>query len=362
LFTLLPAMKVTNTCLSRARRRGLLSLGIILFLWAQSGLCGPPSAPDFSLDQCLSADTLSLSGLLGHPALLFFFDAGNRPSEPAYRYVRNWQAKYRADSLAVVGFHCPEFEPLRVYANAANAVSAADLDIPVGMDFENKVRMKYAIEVLPAFVLLNPDGKIIFQTSDPAEFGMVEEKIQALLREIKPGTILPFLFKPPEGKGKEPKPTPKIRLGLDTGFIINADSSGLDQFKRYSDSSGQEREKVYLSGRWEIEKNALHYVQSEESYLRIIYSGKDVWLLCEPLGPGRVKVVVKQDRSYLPLELWGSDLRADTDDGLPYIALKDATPKHIVSNTSFGTHELRIIPVEGEVNFYYLHFEGDTAR
>ncbi len=359
-------MKTTYTHFSRARHLGLLSLGLILLLWSQPGLGGPESAPDFALDQCLLADTLSLSGLLGHPAVLFFFDGGNRTSQLAYRYVRNWQAKYRADNLAVIGFHCPEFKPLKAYANAASAVSAADLKIPVGMDFDSKVRMKYAIEVLPAFVLLDPDGKIIFQTSDPAEFRMLEERIQTLLREIKPGTVLPFLFEPTGGAEGEAagkiKPTPKIRFGLASGSIVGADSSGLDQFKIYTDSRERERGKVYLSGRWEVKNDALHYSESEKSYLRIIYSGKDVWLLPEPLGTDPVKVVIKQDRSYLPPELWGSDVRAGVEDAHPFIMMRNAIPKHIVSNAAFGTHELRLIPVEGEMSFYYIHFEGNPDR
>ncbi len=354
-------MKTTCTHFSRAWRRGLMSLGLILLLWAQPGLGGPPSAPDFSVDQCVMADTLSLSGLLGHPALLFFFDAGDRISQPAYRHVRNWVPKYRADNLAVIGFHCPEFKPLKVYDNAATTVAAADLKIPVGMDFESKVRMKYAIEVLPAFVLLNPGGKIIFQTSDPAEFRMLEERIQTLLREIKPGTILPFLFEP-RVVAEGPKPTPEIRFGLAPGSIVGADSSGLGQFKLYTDSRGREWEKVYLDGRWEIENDALHYIESEASHLRIIYSGKDVWVLPEPAGENAVKVLIKQDRSYLPHELWGSDVKAGADDGLPFIMMRKVIPKHIVSNAKFGTHELRLIPVEGEVRFYYIHFEGDTTR
>ena len=347
--------------MSRARRRGLISLGLILLLWAQPGLGGPPSAPDFSVDQCLLTDSLNLSGLLGHPALLFFFDAGSRTSQGAYRHVRNWVPKYSADNLTVIGFHCPEFKPLKSYDNAATTVSAADLKIPVGMDLENKVRMKYALDALPAFVLLNPDGKIIFQTSDPAEFRTLEERIQTLLREIKPGTILPFLFEP-KVVAKGPKPTPEIRFGLADGFIVGADSSGLGRFTNYTDPRGRERDKVYLQGRWEIEDDALHYVESEASHLRMLYSGKDVWVLPEPAGEDAVRVLIKQDRSYLPHELWGSDIKAGVEDGLPFIVMRKAVPKHIVSNAKFGTHELRLIPVEGEVRFYYIHFEGDTSR
>jgi hypothetical protein len=313
------------------------------------------------VDQCLLADSLNLSGLLGNPALLFFFDAGSRASQPAYRHVRNWAPKYRADDLTVIGFHSPEFRPLKNPDNAATAVSAADLKIPVGMDFESKVRMKYGLETLPAFVLLNPEGKIIFQTHDPAEYRGLEVRIQTLLRELKPGTILPFLFEPKvSAEGKTP--TPEIRFGLERGLIVGADSSGLGRFKIYTDSRGRDRGRAYLHGRWKIEDDALHYVESETSHLRVLYSGKDVWLLAEPLGEAAVRVNIMQDRSYLPPELWGNDVRTGVDDGIPYIEMRKSVPKHIVSNAKFGTHEIRLIPAEGELIFYYIHFEGELAR
>jgi hypothetical protein len=311
------------------------------------------------VNQCLLADSLNLSGLIGHPAVLFFFDAGSRTSEPAYRYVRNWGPKYRADSLRIIGFHCPEFAPLKNYDNAAATVSAADLKIPVGMDFESKVRMKYGVDTLPAFFLLNSDGKIIFQTSDPAEFKSLEQQIQALLRKITPGTILPFLFEPKKSEG--PAPTPEIRFGPDRASIVGADSSGFGQFKFYTDSRGRERGKVYLQGRWKIEDDALHYVESETSHLRVLYSGKDVWVLPEPTGGSATKVLIMQDRSYLPHELWGEDVKVGVGDGIPYIEMRRAVPKHIVSNPRFGTHELRLIPAEGDVRFYYIHFEEEIS-
>jgi hypothetical protein len=312
------------------------------------------------VDQCLLADSLSLSGLLGNPALLFFFDAGSRTSEAAYRHVRNWVPKYRADKLEVIGFHCPEFKPLKNYDNAAATISAADLKIPVGMDFESKVRMKYALETLPAFVLLNPEGEIIFQTSDPAEFRALEERIQALLLELKPGTILPFIFEPRKVSDNA-NLTPEIRFGPDHATIVGADSSGIGRFKIYTDSRGRERGKVYLHGRWKIEDDALHYVDSETSHLRVLYSGKDVWILPEPTGEIPPRVLIMQDRSYLPQELWGNDVKLGVGDGIPYIEMRRAVPKHIVSNPRFGTHELRLIPTEGDVRFYYIHCEGDIG-
>ncbi len=344
---------------------GLFCAGLLLLLWTAPGLGVPAEAPDFVVNQCILADSLALSDLLGNPALLFFFDAGDRNSAPAYRYIRNWRLKYRGDNLAVIGFHVPGFKPLEDYANAVTAVADAELKIPIGMDFEGEVRAKYGIDTLPALVLIDPEGRIIFLTSDPDEYAMVEERIQELLREIKPGTALPFLFNPeedPEGRktqgaGAGPGPTPRILFGLAPGSIADVDSSGLGRYRLYSDSRGRERGKVYLSGRWRVDENVLTYTQSEESYLRIVYSGKDVWLLAEPVGNAAVKVVLQQDRSYLDPELWGRDIKAGREDQLPFIVMRYGIPKHIVSNAKPGTHELRLIPIEGEVNFYYIHFE-----
>lgn len=357
-------MKTANRHIWHAGLCGVLILAIAPLLWGQPYASGLSEAPDFILDQCVLADSLSLSDLLGNPALLFFFDAGDRSSVPAYHYVRNWRPKYHGDNVTVIGIHCPGFEPLRNYDNAATAAGMVDLKIPIGMDFDGAVRAAYKIETLPAFVLIDPEGKIVARTSDPAEYPELEQQIQDLLRRIKPGTVLPFLYKPEEdaeaGPGQRAarmKPTPKIRFGLASGAIVEADSSGLGEYKMYSDSRGRERGKVYLSGRWRVDENSLNYYESEESYMRIVYSGKDVWLLAEPVGEAPVKVVVKQDRSSLPSKFWGEDIKVGTDDNLPFIAMRYAVPRHVVSNGRFGTHELTLIPMEGEVNFYYIHFE-----
>jgi peroxiredoxin len=344
---------------------GIVTLALGSLLWGQPSSSLPQDAPDFTLHQCVLADSLSLSDLLGHPALLFFFDAGDRDCVPAYRFVRNWRLKYRADSLTVIGIHCPTFEPLKEIGNAVTAVAEADIKIPVGMDFDSKMRRDYGIETLPAFVLLDPDGKIIFRASDPAGFEEMEKRIQQLLRKIKPGTVLPFLYRPEEdaeagpdhGKAAGMKLTPTILFGLAPGTIVGADSSGLGKYMLYTDPRGRENGKVYLSGRWRVDQNSINYTQSEDSYIRIVYTGKDVWLLAEPVGDEPVKVVVKQDRSYLHPELWGEDIKVSIEDNLPYIIMRYAVPRHIVSNAKMGTHELTLIPSEGEVNFYYIHLE-----
>ena len=311
------------------------------------------------------ADTLTLSEFEAYPVLLFFFDAGDVAGFGAYPYVRNWEMMYRADSVAVIGIHCPAFEPLKDWGNAATAIARAQLKLPIGIDMEREVYKKYGLEELPTFVLIKPGGSIVFQTSDPAQYRTVEQMIQWTIRETEPEAVLPFLFEPKTEEhppdARILPPTPKILFGLSGGAIDGFDSKDLGKFRLYTDSRGLENGRIYLHGRWKVEQDAVAYEESEESYIRVIYSGKEVWLLPSFEPGGVVRIDVKQDRSYLDGTLWGRDIRTDAL-GIPYIYMRQVVPVHIVSNPRYGTHELKLIVVEGDVAFHYLYFEGGATE
>jgi peroxiredoxin len=358
-------MKPERPFATEAYRSIPLVLACVLLLAAQPGLAGPRTAPDFILDRCVMADTLSLSEFEAYPVLLFFFDAGDAAGFGAYPYIRNWQLMYKADSVVVIGIHCPSFEPLRYWGNAATAIARAQLKFPIGMDMERKVYMKYGLEQLPTFVLTKPGGNIVFQTSDPDKYKTFEQMIQWTIRETEPEAVLPFLFEPKTEEhspdARTLPPTPKIMFGPSAGAIEGFDSKDLGKYRLYTDSRGREKGRIYLHGRWKVEQDAVAYEEGEESYIRVIYSGKDVWVLPSFQAGTAVRVDVKQDRSYLKNTSWGKDIRTDPL-GRPYIYMRQAVPLHIVSNPRYGTHELQLIPVQGDVNFHYFYFEGGATE
>jgi peroxiredoxin len=353
--------------------RGVLSLGALVLvalaclamLAAGPGLADPETAPDFTLDRCVHADTLTLSGFAGNTVILFFFDAGQMPSFHAYPYLRNWSVKYRADEVVTIGIHCPGPGPLEQAEYALTAIGRASLEFPIALDLERKVCMKYGLKDLPTLILVRPGGEIAFKTSTPNEYREFEEHVQKTIRDIEPDAVLPFLFKPKSGRHDPDAitqpPTPQINLGLSSGTIEGADSTGLGEYRLYSDPFTKERDRAYLHGRWMLEPDAVTYEDSEESYLRVVYSGKEVWLLAD-FEPGAVaRVYLKQDRTYLPHTVWGKDVKPDAL-GHPYVIMRYPVPVHIVSNLKYGTHELRLIPVDGDVSFRYLYFEGGTGK
>lgn len=355
-------------CVISALLVACLSTGMGSFACAASTPPSPATAPDFTITQCVKADTLRLSDFREHPVLLFFFDAGHMGDMRAYPYVREWNRRYRGDGLRILGIHCPLFEPLKVWDNILTALSRADLGFPIGIDIEREVYAVYSIEVLPTFVLLRPGGEIAVTASGPRVYSETETAIQHLLTDLRPEIIHPFLVEPgvpaDDPDAKTLRATPMVVLGHTSGAIADLDSSDFGKYKFYADRGGRDKGKAYLNGRWKIDEYSVSHEQEGEDmrdHVRVIYAGKDVWLLAGFEPNQAPRIYVKQDRSYLPEEIWGKDIHVDRK-GIPYVRMRYAIPAHIVSNSSYGTHEIQLIMGEGKGALCYLFFGGDLTR
>jgi hypothetical protein len=320
----------------------------------------PEKAPDFRFDQCVYADSLTLSEFSRFPVLLFFFDVGDVACYSSYAYLENWGTKYAADDLKVIGIQSSPYKAMQSWPNVADALGPLDFRFPIGLDYDGRVSDTYAVTSRPTWVLIKPGGTIAMRTSQMSGYRDLEIGIQDILRAIEPGVVLPFLFEhgKPTGKtSKYPPPTPRVLLGYGLASIANADSSGLNEFRRYTDPGGQQRGVAYLEGPWKLEEGQITHEEGEEAYIRVIYSGKSVWLLPNFALDQTPVVYVEQDRSRLRDDSWGKDIQIDMY-GRTFVGMQYASPRQIVSNPTYGTHELKIIPAEGMVSFHYIYFDG----
>ena len=355
-------MKTSRTVCRIAKRvlfRGLTVTAAVLFAGMAvpaPGRAQPEVAPDFKATECIKADSLVLSEYFKHPVVLFFFDAVDASCFKAYNYTINWHAKYAADSVSVIGIHCPGYEAGRFWPNVITAVARTDLDFPIVMDYERKIYGDYGIETLPTLLLLEPGGRIVARASEESDYPAFEEEIHRVLRTIEPNVVLPFILKR-EKRGKFPPPTPKIDLGYSSGAIVNCDSTDLGEFRRYTDPGGKQPGKIYLDGLWKVGDGLLTYGEGEPAYIRVVYSGKDVWLLPYFSLDQEPRIYVIQDRGNLPLEVMGRDMKNDLETRT-FIYMRHSVPLHLVGNPTYGTHELKIMPTEGVVSFEYLFFQG----
>ncbi len=324
------------------------------------GHAEPEIAPDFTVRDCVKADSLTLSEFFEFPIVLFFFDAGDVACFKAYPYLVNWNAKYAADGVRVIGIHCPGYEAMKSWANVVTALARTELVFPITIDYKREIYRDYALDRLPTLMLLEPGGRIVARALEETDYRDFENEIQKVLRAIEPDVVLPFPFRHGEAgskAGKFPPPTPKIDLGYQSGVIVNCDSTDVGEFRRYTDPGGKERGKVYLEGRWKVEDRLITYEEGEAAHIRVVYSGKDVWLLPNFTLDQTVSIYVEQDRSHLRPDVMGRDINTDIE-ARTFLSPRYAIPLHVLSNAAYGTHELRIIPAGGVVSLEYLFFEG----
>lgn len=326
------------------------------------------AAPDFMIRECVRADSIALADYLDGPLLLVFYDGGLVTNINTLRYAREWDRRYNGDGLEIIGIHSPFFEPSKISFNAIQVVGVTGVDIPIGLDMDREIYDLYGISNLPAFVLVQPGGKIAATISGEKVYADIERAIQEELKRLKPGIILPLISKPmkpwDDPDARLFPATPMVTLGYASGRIAGVDSSLHDEFADYADARDRARGVVFLNGRWKVGEFSVTRSDSLgglDNHIRIIYKARSVWVLpAFELGQ-KPKVYIKQDRSYLDPASWGRDIIGDQQ-GRPYIQMQYSIPYEIVRNPEFGAHQLEIISDEGDVSFYYLFFETHVQK
>jgi peroxiredoxin len=354
------------------RTKTFVALAVALYaLWPAKGAPArgaPQTAPDFTLHQCVRADSIRLADHLEGPVLLVFYDSGFVTNVNTLRYVREWHRRYSGDGLRIIPIHSPLLEPSKNRYNAIEVVGAQGLMMPVGLDMEREVTGMYGISGLPSFVLIRPGGRIAAAFTGEKVYEDVERAVQEELKRLSPDIILPLIMKPvrpwDDPEARLLPATPMVMLGYAGGKIANADSSLLNDFAVYSDARRRTEDVVFLNGRWKVGEHSITHSDSAgglNDHVRIIYKAKSVYVLpLFELGT-RPRVYIKQDRTYLDPAVWGSDVMGDQK-GRPYIYMQYSIPQHIVANPAFGKHQLELIVGEGDVSFCYLFFEADVQN
>jgi thiol-disulfide isomerase/thioredoxin len=152
----------------------------------------PRPAPAWGNKSWLNADApVQLDQLRGRVVLLNFwvFTCGNctRTVPSLVQFDR----RYRAEGLTLIGIHTPEFPP---YAgehdkgNVAKALARYGITYPNGQDNDRRTWDRYGIRYWPSFVLIDKRGRIRYEGAGEFHVGdrthrVWEQRIQALLAE-----------------------------------------------------------------------------------------------------------------------------------------------------------------------------------
>src|SRR5215831_17350784 len=120
----------------------LLGLTVLGVTARPVGAVGPVTAPDFIgggpwLNT--SGKALTLAGLRGKVVAVEMWTGGCINCINTLPYVKEWDAKYRAKGLVVVGVHSPEFQHEHSQQYVQEAIAKRGLKYPVVMDNDFKI-------------------------------------------------------------------------------------------------------------------------------------------------------------------------------------------------------------------------------
>jgi cytochrome c biogenesis protein CcdA/thiol-disulfide isomerase/thioredoxin len=98
-------------------------------------------------------------------------------------YVEAWDRKYRADGLAVVGVHSPEFAFEKDAGNVSNAISDYGIRYPVVQDNELGTWTAFGNQYWPAKYLIDANGEVRYVHFGEGDYDQTEAAIRSLLAE-----------------------------------------------------------------------------------------------------------------------------------------------------------------------------------
>lgn len=170
-----------------------LAAGALWLGWAapsRTAEVAPRPAPALPGGQWLNTPEgkpLKIEALRGKVVLVEFWTFACLNCRHTLPAVKEWHRKYAADGLVIVGVHTPELEMERSRKNVEQAVAELGISYPVAFDNDFACWNRYQNRYWPAFYLVDPAGRIVYQAIGEHDYAVTEKRIQALLAAAPPG-------------------------------------------------------------------------------------------------------------------------------------------------------------------------------
>ncbi|MCS6821373.1 MAG: thioredoxin-like domain-containing protein [Microscillaceae bacterium] len=142
------------------------------------------NAPEINTEYgWLNTDTsYSIKDFRGKIVLLDFWTFGCINCHHILPEIKKLEQEYRRE-LVVIGIHSAKFEAEKTTNNIKKAILKFDIGHPVVNDADYKVWNAYTVKAWPTLVLINPEGKIVFQKSGEGAYRYVKEYIDRIIKE-----------------------------------------------------------------------------------------------------------------------------------------------------------------------------------
>lgn len=144
---------------------------------------GTQPAPEFpkNVQWLNTTHPLTLKQLRGKVVLLDFWTYGCINCYHVIPDLKKLEKDF-PESLVIIGVHSAKFQASKETSNIRNAILRFGLEHPVVNDRNFKIWDSYGIRAWPSFVLIDPTGKIVGETSGEGIYHMMHQYISGIIR------------------------------------------------------------------------------------------------------------------------------------------------------------------------------------
>ena len=247
-------------------------------------------APEFEgLGAWFNSKPLTVKELRGRVVLIDFWTYSCINCLRTLPYVRDWDARYRAAGLTIVGVHSPEFAFERVESNVRENVKKLKLRYPVAMDNDYGTWQAWSNQYWPAKYLIDRKGHVRYYHFGEGEYAKTEEAIRTLLgADAPPASGL-------EDKSPQGQLTPESYLGYERLARYYGPPVLKDGERGYTFPAKLEDNELAFAGRWKVENERA--IARSGARLRLDYRARNVYLVLTGTGSVRVLVDGRPERT-----------------------------------------------------------------
>jgi thiol-disulfide isomerase/thioredoxin len=318
-------------------------------------------APELYGSFWLNSEPIALHEHRGEIILIDFWNYTSIKCIRTLAYIQEWQKKYKAFGLIVVGVHTPEFEFASSFEHVQNAVKKFNINYPVMLDNEAFIWNSYSVREWPTRCLIDRDGYIRFVQHGEGGYVEFERGIQQLLSEAGSRGELPELTVPFREEDRAGAvcfhPTSNLYLGYLRGALGNPEGYNPESTLEYSDPGIYLPERFYATGKWMNERQCLRFDGSEGDTGAILlpYQACEVNAVMGSRNGSLCEVAVQQNDLPLIKEIFGEDIVLFPKQ---HTSLFVGIPRMytIVRNKEFENHILKLSTSNPNLEIYSFSF------
>jgi thiol-disulfide isomerase/thioredoxin len=272
-------------------------------------------APEFPSNlEWLNSKPLTMKSLRGKVVLIDFWTYSCVNCLRTLPHVRRWNAVYKEKGLVVIGVHTPEFAFEGVKANVEAAVNELWVNFSVVLDPDREIWDLYTNHWWPRKLLIDHNGKIVYDHVGEGGYEETEKAIQNALRSSGAKSF-PKIDALAVGTDEVCHPlTPETYLGYERGNYANRNVEARHTIT-YRKTKGRD-DMPSLEGTWNVDSE---FAVSKEGALHMPYMAGEVNLVMDPNGHERRTVVIEKDGKPLLHTEAGDDVSFEQEKSVVYV-------------------------------------------